>query len=65
MSMAADLDHTNISTATIRDGPRVAIIGIYGISGSGKSYLLKRLEESLGSEVFKYYEGATEIASLV
>ncbi|KAK2755115.1 hypothetical protein FQN54_006644 [Arachnomyces sp. PD_36] len=41
------------------------IIGLYGISGSGKSFLLKQLKQELDPETFTFYEGSDVIASLV
>lgn len=29
-------------------GPKPTVIGLYGISGSGKSFLLSRLQQELG-----------------
>ena len=37
---------------------KAVVVGIYGIPGSGKSYLLKQLENELGKEHFAYYEGS-------
>ena len=34
------------------------IIGIYGLPGCGKSYLLKELERELGEESFSFFEGS-------
>ncbi|KAI0846485.1 uracil phosphoribosyltransferase-domain-containing protein [Daldinia vernicosa] len=41
------------------------IIGIYGVSGCGKSYLLNQLKRELSPETFKFYEGSEVINSLV
>ncbi|KAI1291201.1 uracil phosphoribosyltransferase-domain-containing protein [Xylaria venustula] len=41
------------------------IVGIYGIPGSGKTFLLHQLEQELGPEQFEFYEGSRMIASLV
>lgn len=40
------------------------IIGLYGISGSGKSFLMKQLMEKLGPDSFEYYEGSNMIHSV-
>ncbi|KAL2782499.1 uracil phosphoribosyltransferase-domain-containing protein [Aspergillus keveii] len=45
-------------------GSSSPIIGLYGISGSGKSYLLKQLMEELGQDAFEYYEGSDMIHSV-
>ncbi|KAL3476032.1 uracil phosphoribosyltransferase-domain-containing protein [Aspergillus californicus] len=41
------------------------VIGLYGLSGSGKSFLLNQLKEELGQEKFNFYEGSDVISSLV
>ncbi|KAL6409771.1 hypothetical protein AUP68_06166 [Ilyonectria robusta] len=46
-------------------GPKPTVIGLYGISGSGKSFLLSRLREELGQVEFAFFEGSDKIASLV
>lgn len=45
--------------------PRSLVIGLYGISGSGKSYLLDKLKQELGDDDFIFYEGSETIASRV
>ncbi|KAK5634803.1 hypothetical protein RRF57_010516 [Xylaria bambusicola] len=50
-------------SSTANNAP--VIVGIYGIPGSGKTYLLHRLEQELGQEQFEFYEGSRVIASLV
>jgi len=37
---------------------RPIVIGIYGLPGSGKTSLLKRLAQVLGQEKFSYHEGS-------
>ncbi|KAJ3863985.1 uracil phosphoribosyltransferase-domain-containing protein [Lentinula novae-zelandiae] len=41
------------------------VVGLYGVSGCGKSFLLEELKEELGGEEFDYHEGATVISRLV
>jgi uracil phosphoribosyltransferase/phosphoserine phosphatase/adenylate kinase len=41
------------------------VIGIYGIPGSGKTFLLNQLKQSLDREHFLFYEGSEVIAALV
>ncbi|KAI1427763.1 uracil phosphoribosyltransferase-domain-containing protein [Xylaria sp. FL1777] len=41
------------------------IVGIYGIPGSGKTHLLHELEQRLGQENCKFYEGSHVIGSIV
>ncbi|KAF2231321.1 hypothetical protein EV356DRAFT_535594 [Viridothelium virens] len=40
------------------------IVGIYGTSGCGKSYLLTKIKEALGDYDFDYFEGSEVLASL-
>ncbi|KAI1908661.1 hypothetical protein LOZ65_006606 [Ophidiomyces ophidiicola] len=41
------------------------VVGLYGVPGSGKSNLLKRLELALGQDVFAFFEGSKVIADIV
>ncbi|PYH28122.1 uracil phosphoribosyltransferase [Aspergillus neoniger CBS 115656] len=41
------------------------VVGLYGISGVGKSFLLDRLKRELGEELFNYHEGSAVIADIV
>ncbi|KAI1345648.1 uracil phosphoribosyltransferase-domain-containing protein [Xylaria sp. FL0043] len=50
-------------TSTANNVP--VVVGIYGIPGSGKTFLLHQLEQELGREHFEFYEGSRMIASLV
>ncbi|KAI1652833.1 uracil phosphoribosyltransferase-domain-containing protein [Daldinia decipiens] len=45
--------------------PKPVIIGLYGVPGCGKSYLLKELKRQLIAESFDFYEGSEVISSLV
>ena len=40
------------------------IIGLYGIPGCGKTYLLKQLEQTLGKGEFAFYDDTRTIASI-
>ncbi|KAJ3579822.1 hypothetical protein NPX13_g746 [Xylaria arbuscula] len=41
------------------------IVGIYGIPGSGKTFLSHQLKQELGLEHFEFFEGSQVIASIV
>lgn len=41
------------------------VVGLYGISGSGKTFLLEQLKLELGQEDFAFYEGSEMIATIV
>ncbi|KAL9105724.1 MAG: hypothetical protein Q9227_009164 [Pyrenula ochraceoflavens] len=45
--------------------PKPTIIGLYGISGCGKTSLLRELETSLGGQDFDFYEGSEMINKIV
>ena len=44
---------------------KAIVVGIYGIQGCGKTYLLNQLKQSLGHDHFSFYDGSTMIAELV
>ncbi|KAL5317142.1 hypothetical protein ACEPPN_014236 [Leptodophora sp. 'Broadleaf-Isolate-01'] len=41
------------------------VVGIYGISGCGKSYLVNQLKEKLGEEHFAFHDGSAIIGNVV
>lgn len=41
------------------------VVGLYGLPGSGKTFLLQQLKQELGKEHFSFYEGSQVIASIV
>lgn len=47
------------------DNPKPKIVGIYGISGCGKSHLIDRLKVTLNPEDFTFYEGSDQIVSII
>lgn len=54
-------------TAPIASAPtkQPVVIGVYGVSGCGKSYLLQELKTKLGEEQFSFIEGSEVISELV
>ena len=44
---------------------KAVVIGLYGIPGSGKSYLLTQLKQELGKDQYAFYEGSEVIAANV
>jgi uracil phosphoribosyltransferase/adenylate kinase/phosphoserine phosphatase len=46
-------------------GHKAAVIGLYGIPGSGKTALLNQLRQELGQTHFTFYEGSQMIATVV
>ncbi|KAI0401088.1 uracil phosphoribosyltransferase-domain-containing protein [Xylaria palmicola] len=62
MSQAAGALHAE-AAASSKSPP--VIVGIYGIPGSGKTYLLHQLAKELGRDEFSLYEGSQVIDSQV
>ncbi|PMD32832.1 hypothetical protein L207DRAFT_440266 [Hyaloscypha variabilis F] len=44
---------------------KAVVVGLYGVPGSGKTFLLNQLKQELGQEHFEFYDGANMIANLV
>ena len=44
---------------------KATVVGLYGVPGCGKSYLLNQLEQKLGQTDFAFYEGAAMIKTIV
>ena len=44
---------------------KAVVVGLYGVPGSGKTYLLDQLKEELGEENFAFYEGSKMISAVV
>jgi uracil phosphoribosyltransferase/phosphoserine phosphatase/adenylate kinase len=43
---------------------KAVVVGLYGVPGSGKTFLLDQLKEELGEEYFAFYEGSKMIATV-
>ncbi|KAE9394025.1 PRTase-like protein [Gymnopus androsaceus JB14] len=41
------------------------VVGLYGISGAGKTFLLNQLKKELGEQAYQYDEGSLVISSIV
>jgi adenylate kinase len=44
---------------------KAVVVGLYGVAGSGKTFLLNQLKQELGEQHFAFYEGSQKIAKLV
>ena len=44
---------------------KAIVVGLYGVPGSGKTFLLNQLEQELGQTHFAFYEGSRTIANVV
>ncbi|KAL8876416.1 MAG: hypothetical protein Q9198_005386 [Flavoplaca austrocitrina] len=40
------------------------VVGVYGVSGSGKTYVLDQLKDIMDSEYFSFYEGSEMVANV-
>jgi uracil phosphoribosyltransferase/phosphoserine phosphatase/adenylate kinase len=58
--------HFNRSSTVDKHGSdgKAKVIGLYGIPGSGKTFLLHHLKQELDEELFLLYEGSEVIAAL-
>ncbi|KAI9777279.1 MAG: hypothetical protein M1816_004815 [Peltula sp. TS41687] len=43
---------------TPNEKKKATVIGLYGVPGAVKTYLLNRLKQELGYEQFAFYEGS-------
>lgn len=59
------LSQVSKSPSRLGDEHKPTVIGIFGIPGSGKSYLLDELKKELGNSQFSFHEGSNLIGSLV
>lgn len=46
-------------------GKKPVVVGLYGISGCGKTYLLGQLKQAHSEEHYLFYEGSEVLASVV
>lgn len=44
---------------------KAVVVGLYGVPGSGKTFLLDQLKQELGERHFAFYEGSEKIATLI
>lgn len=61
LSLKADLEHNQNEPSVHKP----VVIGLYGVPGSGKTFLLNQLEQELGQTHFAFYEGSNMIATVV
>ena len=63
----ADLQLNQVTTPEIQSASdrKAVVVGLYGVPGSGKTYLLNKLKRELGQTHFAFYEGSEMIATLV
>ena len=44
---------------------KAIVVGLFGVSGTGKTFTLRQLKDQLGEARFAFYEGSSTIANLV
>ncbi|KAK7928625.1 uracil phosphoribosyltransferase [Apiospora marii] len=54
-----------VEEPTLKQTKKPIVIGVYGISGSGKTYLLNQLKQELQQEPYEFFDGSEAIASVV
>ena len=59
------LKASEISGTKSASDNKAIVVGLYGVSGCGKSYLLKQLEQKLRRPDVAFYEGYKEIEAIV
>jgi len=69
-STAASVDKQSIQLTgtkanSVSNDFKPIVVGIYGIPGCGKTFLINQLKRELGESHYEFYEGSQMIASLV
>ena len=58
------LDHSAILNNRFTTSSKAVVVGIYGLPGSGKTFLLNGLRNELRNEPFEFYDGSDIIAKI-
>ena len=69
LSSTADLQHNQNQPTNSDDPPasdhKAVVVGLYGVPGSGKTFLLNQLKQELGQTHFAFYESSKMTATVV
>ena len=63
----ADVHLHQLTTPEVQSASnhKAVVVGLYGLPGSGKTYLLNQLKQELGQSHWTFYEGSEMIASVI
>ena len=64
-SVNVPLDQSKTPEIVSPSDRKAVVVGLYGIPGCGKTFLLNQLEQNLGQQDFAYYDGSKVIGSVV
>ena len=59
------LNQSTAPETRLASSDRAVVVGLYGVPGSGKTFLLNQLKQELGQAHFAFYEGSEMIATVV
>ncbi|MCJ1288711.1 hypothetical protein MMC34_000240 [Xylographa carneopallida] len=59
------LDRSTVPESHPASNHKPVVVGLYGVPGSGKTFLLNQLKQELGKTNFAFYEGSNMIDTLV
>ncbi|PQE33783.1 uracil phosphoribosyltransferase protein [Rutstroemia sp. NJR-2017a WRK4] len=62
---AHQLESSAVFKSHVATSKRAVVVGLYGVPGCGKTFLLDQLKQELDREHFEFYEGSNMIASVV
>ena len=62
---SATIDTSTTADYTTTMTEKATVVGIYGLPGSGKTFLSQKLKDRLGTENFWFFEGSEEISRLL
>jgi len=65
LTTGPQLNQSTASETRSASNDKAVVVGLYGVPGSGKTFLLNQLKQELGQEHFAFYEGSKIIAAVV
>ncbi|PGG99610.1 hypothetical protein AJ79_08470 [Helicocarpus griseus UAMH5409] len=63
-STAIEPQHAPNSTGNSTKPEKPVVVGLYGVPGAGKTFLLNQLKDKLGEEHFAFYDGSQMISDV-